>query len=83
MSIALFYVFTEIFKTDIKPGNTLFRSSGDCKDIIIADFGLSEVVTENSTNYLRGAMGTLDYMAPERFTKGYGKPMYVTQAIPP
>ena len=56
---------------DIKPSNVLVSTTVDGQDFAyIADFGVARAIASNSGTALTAtgaAVGTLDYMAPERF----------------
>ena len=68
-----------IVHRDLKPENLLFRTKPEkTEQIMIADFGLSRVMSENKLNMLTEICGTPGYMAPEIFKKtGHGKPVDV------
>ncbi|KAL8277474.1 hypothetical protein RQP46_010104 [Phenoliferia psychrophenolica] len=67
-----------IVHRDLKPENLLFRSKDEDADMLIADFGLSKMIDEQTYSTLRTTCGTLGYMAPEIFKKlGHGKPVDV------
>ena len=68
-----------IVHRDIKAENILFRTPEDDADVLITDFGLSRVITEEgSDEVLTTTCGTPAYMAPEIFRKvGHGKPVDV------
>ncbi|MFC4949069.1 DUF6777 domain-containing protein [Pseudonocardia sp. GCM10023141] len=63
---------------DIKPGNVLVTpatgSDGDGEFVYVADFGIARAVSSGSTSLTAtgATVGSLDYMAPERFTGGHG-----------
>eukprot|EP01135_Chromosphaera_perkinsii_P000143 Nk52_evm39s32 gene=Nk52_evmTU39s32 len=64
----------EIVHRDLKPENLLFRTSEPNADIMLADFGLSKLVSDNIA--LSTACGTPNYVAPEILRQqGYGKPV--------
>ncbi|KAK4048950.1 Calcium/calmodulin-dependent protein kinase type I [Microbotryomycetes sp. JL201] len=59
---------------DLKPENLLFESQDEDSKLMVADFGLSKIVDENTYSTLSTTCGTPAYMAPEIFSKkGYGK----------
>ena len=61
---------------DLKPENLLFRTPAEDSDLLIADFGLSRIIDEESFHVLTTTCGTPGYMAPEIFKKsGHGKPV--------
>src|SRR5271155_1438576 len=61
---------------DLKPENLLFRTPAENSDLLIADFGLSRIIDEESFHVLTTTCGTPGYMAPEIFKKsGHGKPV--------
>ncbi|KAG8925189.1 hypothetical protein FRC02_009866 [Tulasnella sp. 418] len=65
-----------IVHRDLKPENLLFRTKAEDADIMIADFGLSRVMDENTLTLLTEVCGTPGYMAPEIFLKtGHHKPV--------
>ncbi|CAK83504.1 unnamed protein product (macronuclear) [Paramecium tetraurelia] len=53
-----------IIHRDIKPENMIFRTKSNMIDIVIADFGLSDIYNENKI-YLFQKCGTVGYVAPE------------------
>jgi len=53
-----------IYHRDIKPGNIMFKESGQVK---IIDFGIAKGKTDPSLTIVGTAAGTPDYMAPEQF----------------
>ena len=53
-----------IFHRDIKPGNIMFKESGQVK---IIDFGIAKAKTDPSLTMVGTSAGTPDYMAPEQF----------------
>jgi serine/threonine protein kinase len=52
-------------RTDIKPENLLFATEDDDSELLVADFGLSKMVDENTYSTLSTTCGTPAYMAPE------------------
>jgi calcium/calmodulin-dependent protein kinase I len=61
---------------DLKPENLLFRTPAENSELLIADFGLSKIIDEESFHVLTTTCGTPGYMAPEIFKKsGHGKPV--------
>ncbi|EIM89975.1 kinase-like protein, partial [Stereum hirsutum FP-91666 SS1] len=61
---------------DLKPSNLLFLTQDDDSEIMIADFGLSRIVDDNTLVAINEICGTPGYMAPEIFQKAeYGKPV--------
>ncbi|EJD01901.1 Pkinase-domain-containing protein [Fomitiporia mediterranea MF3/22] len=65
-----------IVHRDLKPENLLFRTKAEDADIMIADFGLSRIMSEDKLQLLTEICGTPGYMAPEIFRKsGHGKPV--------
>ncbi|KAI9328295.1 kinase-like domain-containing protein [Zopfochytrium polystomum] len=64
-----------IVHRDIKAENLLFRTRAMDSDLVIADFGLSQMLDPNMED-LTTSGGTLEYMAPEVLMKrGHGKPV--------
>jgi calcium/calmodulin-dependent protein kinase I len=60
----------------LKPENLLFRTPAEDSALLIADFGLSRIIDEESFHVLTTTCGTPGYMAPEIFKKsGHGKPV--------
>jgi calcium/calmodulin-dependent protein kinase I len=55
--------------SDLKPENLLFRDKTEESDLLIADFGLSRVVDDDTLSVLSTTCGTPGYMAPEIFKK--------------
>jgi serine/threonine-protein kinase len=53
-----------IYHRDIKPGNIMFKESGQVK---IIDFGIAKAKTDPSLTIAGTSAGTPDYMAPEQF----------------
>ncbi|MFO7914557.1 MAG: serine/threonine-protein kinase [Candidatus Krumholzibacteriales bacterium] len=53
-----------IYHRDIKPGNIMFKESGQVK---IIDFGIAKAKTDPSLTMVGTSAGTPDYMAPEQF----------------
>jgi calcium/calmodulin-dependent protein kinase I len=67
---------TKALIPDLKPENLLFRTPAENSDLLIADFGLSRIIDEESFHVLTTTCGTPGYMAPEIFKKsGHGKPV--------
>lgn len=65
-----------IVHRDLKPENLLFRDHSENSDLLIADFGLSRVLDDDTMTVLSTTCGTPGYMAPEIFKKtGHGKPV--------
>ena len=65
-----------IVHRDLKPENLLFRTPAEDSDLLIADFGLSRIIDDESFHVLTTTCGTPGYMAPEIFKKsGHGKPV--------
>ena len=65
-----------IVHRDLKPENLLFRDHSEHSDLLIADFGLSRVLDDDTMTVLSTTCGTPGYMAPEIFKKsGHGKPV--------
>lgn len=73
---ALCYLHSKgVVHRDLKPENLLFKTKADDSPLLIADFGLARIVSEQDTQ-LRTLCGTPEYMAPEVFlNRGYGKPV--------
>ncbi|KAJ3331736.1 hypothetical protein HDU76_002351 [Blyttiomyces sp. JEL0837] len=62
-----------IVHRDLKPENLLYRSEKDTSEIVIADFGVSNVVEEGEI--LKTLCGSPAYAAPEVIKRvGHGKP---------
>jgi serine/threonine protein kinase len=81
---ALQYLHDEvnIVHRDLKPENLLFRDPSEDADLIITDFGLSRMVSQN--DFLSTTCGTPHYVAPEILKEaGHGKPvdMWATGVI--
>ncbi|KAI9340031.1 kinase-like domain-containing protein [Zopfochytrium polystomum] len=58
---------------DLKPENILYRTQDERSDIVIADFGVSNIVVEGEL--LQTLCGSPAYAAPEVVTRaGHGKP---------
>ena len=61
---------------DIKPGNILVVGSGTAPDFVyVADFGIARAVDGSNSGSLTSTgatVGSLDYIAPERFSGGHG-----------
>ena len=56
----------------------MFRTPAENSELLIADFGLSRIIDEESFHVLTTTCGTPGYMAPEIFKKsGHGKPVDV------
>jgi len=69
-------VFYADLIVDLKPENLLFRTPAEDSDLLIADFGLSRIIDEESFHVLTTTCGTPGYMAPEIFKKtGHSKPV--------
>lgn len=52
-------------RVDLKPENLLFATEDDDSELLVADFGLSKIVDENTYSTLSTTCGTPAYMAPE------------------
>lgn len=50
---------------DLKPENLLFSSTADDAEIMIADFGLSRMIEEDTMHAINQVCGTPGYIAPE------------------
>lgn len=62
---ALHYIHQQnVIHCDLKPGNILFNAKGD---VLLADFGLSTMLTSANTKRVISGNGTPGYMAPEQF----------------
>jgi serine/threonine protein kinase len=59
----------KVVHRDLKPENLMLRSPDDDLDILVIDFGLSETNVDGDRLY--GAVGTLDYNAPEMLKKEF------------
>ena len=56
---------------DIKPGNLLL----DAQNVVwVADFGLAKATEQDDVSHTNDVIGTLRYMAPERFRRAGGHP---------
>ncbi|KAL7415961.1 kinase-like domain-containing protein [Mrakia frigida] len=65
-----------IVHRDLKPENLIFANKTEDADLLIADFGLSRIIQEDTFKMLTTTCGTPGYMAPEIFKKtGHGKPV--------
>ncbi|KAG4085388.1 putative calmodulin-dependent protein kinase type 1 [Neocallimastix lanati (nom. inval.)] len=65
-----------IVHRDIKAENIMFRTKDEDSEIVIADFGLSRFINNDSDRMLQTVCGTQGYMAPEIILhKGHGKPV--------
>ena len=63
-----------IIHRDLKPENLLFRSAADDAEIMIADFGLSRMIEEDTMHAIHEVCGTPGYIAPEVYTcRGHGR----------
>jgi calcium/calmodulin-dependent protein kinase I len=73
MTEAIQYLHSlNIVHRDLKPENLLFKSRGSTSDIMVTDFGLAKLCTDEAA--LKTACGTPNYVAPEiLMQKGYGK----------
>ena len=58
-----------IVHRDLKPENLLFRTPAENADIMVTDFALSRVMTEEQIHPFTEFCGTPPYMAPEVFKK--------------
>ncbi len=58
---------------DIKPENILFKEKDNLNSLVLADFGLSKLMSQDIL--LRTRCGTPGYMAPEIQKGQYGKPV--------
>ncbi len=68
VALALAYAHErQIFHNDIKPSNLLVRSNGQ---VIVTDFGIGDLQSEDVSDSDDRAVGTLRYMAPERLAGG-------------
>jgi serine/threonine-protein kinase len=58
---------------DIKPSNVLLAGGGPDRDYVyLIDFGIVHAANATSLTAVGTTIGTLDYMAPERFLTGHG-----------
>ncbi|KAJ1651551.1 Calcium/calmodulin-dependent protein kinase type I [Dispira simplex] len=65
-----------IVHRDIKPENILFRTRDKDSDLLIADFGLSTLLSDDTAQAPRSKCGTMGYMAPEiLLCQSYGRPV--------
>lgn len=73
MTEAIQYLHAQdIVHRDLKPENLLFKSRGSTSDIMVTDFGLAKLCSDEEA--LKTACGTPNYVAPEiLLQKGYGK----------
>lgn len=55
---------------DVKPSNALVRGVGSREFVYLIDFGIAHDATAAGMTGAGSVMGTLAYMAPERFTTG-------------
>lgn len=59
-----------IVHRDIKPENIMLKDPNDFTQIVLIDFGLSKFAIPNEK--MAETIGTIDYLAPEIFSKNYG-----------
>ncbi|KAK9694552.1 Calcium/calmodulin-dependent protein kinase type I [Basidiobolus ranarum] len=66
-----------VIHRDLKPENLLFRANDEQADLLIADFGISKIIEDDTcSNSLKTMSGTVNYMAPEVMNGvGHGKPV--------
>lgn len=63
-----------IVHRDLKPENLLFADKSEDSPLLIADFGLSRIMQEDTFRMLTTTCGTPGYMAPEIYLRApYGK----------
>lgn len=63
-----------IIHRDLKPENLLFSSTADDAEIMIADFGLSRMIEEDTMHAINQVCGTPGYIAPEVYKcRGHGR----------
>lgn len=55
-----------IIHRDVKPANIILQSDGEILRAVLADFGVAKILDSNSKITNTGAIGTIDYMAPEQ-----------------
>ncbi len=53
-----------VIHRDIKPQNMLMRNDGR---LLLTDFGIAKLVTNDAANSMTRPMGTINYMSPEQF----------------
>ncbi|MZD06526.1 protein kinase [Streptomyces sp. SID5785] len=54
-----------IVHRDVKPANVMMTADGDC---LLTDFGIAQHATDTSLTGSGAVIGSLEYMAPERFS---------------
>ncbi|KAF9584803.1 Calcium/calmodulin-dependent protein kinase type 1 [Lunasporangiospora selenospora] len=65
----------DVVHRDLKPENLLFKDKSENATLMITDFGLSKILTNNN-DVLMTACGTPGYVAPEVLEQiGHGKPV--------
>ncbi|HEU5403485.1 MAG TPA: protein kinase [Terriglobales bacterium] len=70
-----------VIHRDFKSGNVILVPAGDSTSAIITDFGLARAVQSADVSLATGAIGTVQYMAPEQIRGGQATPASDTYAL--